>query len=134
MKYLTDYRNPFDELFDGGFGTTSSIMRTDIRKKDGDYILDIDLPGMKKEDIKISLFNGNLTVTAAHTETEEEKNEKGSYLRTERFSGTATRTYYVGKAVKDTDIKASFNNGVLSLTVPSEEKKEKEEKKFIDIL
>ena len=87
----------------------------------------------KKEDIKISLFNGNLTISACHNETKEEKDAKGTVLRSERYSGTTSRTFYVGDSIKDSDIKASYNDGVLCITVPTAEKKEAEEKKFISI-
>ena len=140
MVYIPVKRNSvFDDLIDDVFGTpsfngTQSLMKTDIREKDGMYLLDIDLPGFKKEDIKIALFNGNLTVTAEHHETEEEKNAKGKIIRQERYMDSTSRSWYVGDAIKDSDIKASFNNGTLTLEVPSEKKKEAEEKKFIEIL
>ena len=108
-------------------------MRTDIRKKDGSYMLDVELPGYKKEDIKISLYNGNLTISAEHHETAEEKDAKGDVLRQERYYGSTSRTFYVGDAIKDTDVRASYNDGVLTLTIPTPEKKEAETKKFIDI-
>lgn len=137
MSYIPERKDLFDTMWDNAFGSSfrnDGLMKTDIRKKDGNYLLDIDLPGYKKEDIKISLYNGNLTVSANHKETEEEKDAKGSLLRQERFMGSCTRTFYVGNAVRDTDVHAAFENGVLTLTVPSAEKKEAEEKKFIDIL
>ena len=65
MRYLPE-RNLFDDLFNDSFTGNNSLMRTDIRKKDGNYLLDVELPGYKKEDIKISLFNGNLTISACH--------------------------------------------------------------------
>lgn len=137
MSYIPERKDLFDTMWDNAFGSSfrnDGLMKTDIRKKDGNYLLDIDLPGYKKEDIKISLYNGNLTVSANHKETDEEKDAKGSLLRQERFMGSCTRTFYVGNAVRDTDVHASFENGVLTLSIPSAEKKEAEEKKFIDIL
>lgn len=137
MSYIPERKDLFDTMFDHAFGPTfrnDGLMKTDIRKKDGNYYLDVELPGYKKEDIKISLYNGNLTITANHSETAEEKDAKGSVLRQERFNGTCSRTFYVGSAIKDTDIHAGFENGILTLTVPSEQKKEEEEKKFISIL
>lgn len=132
MRYLPE-RNLFDDLFNDSFTGTNALMRTDIRKKDGNYMLDIELPGYKKEDIKISLFNGNLTISASHNESKEEKDQKGTVLRSERYTGTTSRTFYVGDSIKDSDIKASYENGILCVTVPTAEKKEAEEKKFISI-
>jgi len=138
MSYIPERKNLFDTMFDSAFSTPSfrsdSLMKTDIRKKDGYYNLDIELPGYKKEDIKISLYNGDLTVSASHTETNEEKDARGSMLRQERYSGTVSRTFYVGDAIRESDVKAAYENGVLTITVPSAEKKEAEEKKFISIL
>ena len=134
MRY-PERKNWFDEIFDDTFGgfNRNGLMRTDIRKKDGSYMLDVELPGYKKEDIKISLYNGNLTISAEHHETAEEKDAKGDVLRQERYFGSTSRTFYVGDAIKDTDVRASYNDGVLTLTIPTPEKKEAETKKFIDI-
>lgn len=136
MRYVPERKGLFDEFFDDTFGgfSRNGLMRTDIRKKDGNYMLDVELPGYKKEDIKISLFNGNLTISAEHHESSEEKDAKGSVLRQERYYGSTSRTFYVGDTIKDTDIRASYTDGVLTVTVPTAEKKEAEEKKFIDIL
>jgi len=140
MVYIPVKRNSvFDDLIDDvfgapGFNGSGSLMRTDIREKDGMYMLDIDLPGFKKEDIKISLYNGNLTVTAEHTKSDEEKNAEGRIIRQERYMGSCSRSWYVGEAIHDTDIKAEFKDGILTLELPSEKKKEEIEKKFISIL
>ena len=111
-----------------------STMRTDIRRKNDMFYLDIELPGYTKEDIRISLYNGTLTVQAEHTENEEEKDARGNILRRERYTGACERSFRVSTAIRDTDIHASFADGVLTIEIPSEEKKEKEEKKFISIL
>ena len=139
MVYVPVKRNNvFEDLIDDVFGlpnySGSSLMKTDIREKDGNYLLDIDLPGFKKEDIKISLYNGNLTVSAEHHTSEEEKNAEGRIIRQERYMGSCSRSWYVGEAIKDTDVKAVFHDGILTLEVPSEKKKEAEEKKYIEIL
>ncbi len=135
MVYIPVKRNSvFDDLIDDVFGTPgfnagNSLMKTDIREKDGMYLLDIDLPGFRKEDIRISLYNGNLTVTAEHNKSEEEKNAEGRIIRQERYMGSCSRSWYVGEAIKDSDIKAAFENGILTLEVPTEKKKEAEEKR-----
>lgn len=100
------------------FRNTNGCMRTDIQEVEKGYTLDIDVPGFGKEDIKISLENGYLTVEAQHTEDKEEK--KGHYLRRERFLGSAARSYYVGEDIAQEDIKASYEKGILKLFIPKE--------------
>ena len=139
MKYTVSRNNDlFDDIFDNMFRTptftNTAVMKTDVHEKDGKYLLDVEIPGYKKEDVKISLFNGTLTINAEHHESNEEKDAKGRILRQERYSGTCTRSFYVGDAIKDTDVKASFENGILRIEIPTEQKKEEETKKFIDIL
>jgi HSP20 family molecular chaperone IbpA len=110
-------------------------MRTDISEKDGNYLLNVALPGYKKEDIKLSLKNGNLIIEAGRNETNEEKDAKGNIIRQERYSGSASRSFYVGENIKEEDIKASFENGELHLTVPNTKAVEHqpEEQKYIAI-
>ncbi len=137
MRFVPARNNDlFDSFFDDMFPTfnTASVMRTDIREKDGNYLLDIDLPGYKKEDIKISLYNGNLTIQAEHNDSKEEKDAKGNVIRQERYSGTCSRTFYVGESIRESDIHAGYENGILTLQIPTEQKKEAEEKKYINIL
>jgi len=125
----------FDDFFDNmlpGYGT-NELMRTDIREKDGKYLLDIDLPGFKKEDMKISLYNGTLTISAEHHDSQEEKDSKGNILRQERYSGSCKRSFYVGEGIHESDIQASYQNGILTVEMPSEQKKQEEERKYIDI-
>ena len=108
-------------------------MKTDIREKDGKYMLDIELPGFKKEDIKVALKDGNLTISASHHETQEEKDAKGNVVRQERYSGSCSRSFYVGDSMKESDIKANYANGELKLEMPNPEKKVQEEEKYIAI-
>ena len=124
----------FDDMFSTFGGMSAGLMKTDIREKDGRYLLDVDLPGFKKEDIKISLYNGTLTVSAEHNENNDEKDAKGSLIRQERYSGSCTRSWYVGEGISESDIKAAFNNGTLTLEIPTVEKKAETETKYIDIL
>ena len=136
MRYLPERKSLFDDMFDSmfngsSFNSANALMRTDIREKDGKYLLDIDLPGYAKEDIRISLYNGNLTIHAEHNDTQEEKDAKGNILRQERYRGSVSRSFYVGDAIRETDVHASFNNGTLTVEIPTAEKKEAEEKKFI---
>ena len=133
MKKYGMLDDMFDTMFGGPSFQNSSVMSTDIHKKDGDYVLDVEIPGYKKEDITISLYNGNLTISASKTESQEEKDAKGNLIHQERFNGKISRSFYVGNNVRESDVKASYNNGVLTITVPSEEKKQQEEKKYIGI-
>ena len=139
------FRRPFDlfdEMFSDPFFTTpfetagrSSLMKTDIQEKDGSYVIDMELPGYTKEDIQAELKDGYLTISANHTENKDEKDNKGKYLRRERFQGTCKRTFYVGEDIRQEDIKAAFQNGVLRLAVPKEAPQvlDKEQPKFIEI-
>ena len=123
----------FDEVFaDPFFGEKENkIMKTDLKEKDGKYMLEIDVPGYDKEDIKIELNEGYLTVSAEKNEEKEDKHAK--YLKRERFTGMCSRNYYVGEGLKEEDIKASFKNGILSIEFPKEVEKKVEEKKYIPI-
>ena len=111
-----------------------NMMKTDIRETDSSYELDVDLPGFKKEDVKIQLKNGYLNIQATREEKKDEKDDKGKYVRRERYTGTCNRSFYVGSSIKHEDIHAKYENGILHVTFPKEEtKKEAEEKKFVSI-
>jgi HSP20 family protein len=131
-------RHDFD-LFDDVFGDSffnegeSKLMKTDIKEKKDKYIIDIDLPGYEKEGIKLNIQDGYLTVHAS-VNKEEKDEEKGKFVRRERYSGACSRSFYVGESVKEEDIKAKFRNGTLTIEVPKkEEKKELPETKYIPI-
>lgn len=127
--------SPFDAFFDAPTNgkSATSLMKTDVRETENTYELDIDLPGVDKGNVTAELKNGYLKVTAeTHRETED-KNEAGTYLRKERFEGSCSRSFYVGNALTEEDIKAKFENGVLNISVPKQAKKELEEKKTIAI-
>ena len=139
MMMLPRKRNDFDlwdEMFRDPFFTgerESKLMKTDIKEKKDKYILDIDLPGYEKEDIKIEVDNGYLIVNAKTSHHKDEK-EEGKYVRKERFVGECSRSFYVGEDVKQEDIKASFRNGTLKIEIPKkDEPKELPEKKYIPI-
>ena len=110
-----------------------NIMKTDIRELDKSYEMDIDLPGFKKDDVSAKLENGYLTITAAKGLDKDEKNDQGVYIRRERYTGQCSRTFYVGEGVKQEDIKAKFEDGILKVTVPKVEPKKVEDKKYIAI-
>ena len=110
-----------------------NMMKTDIREHDEGYELDIDLPGFKKDEIKVELDNGYLTISAAKGLNKDEKDKKGKYIRQERYTGAMRRSFYVGDALTQEDVKAKFENGILKLSLPKKDAKAIEEKKGIAI-
>ncbi len=116
------YLNDYFDLFN--LNREKEYMRTDIFEKQNKYILEIDLPGIKKENIKIKYENGYLTIMA-------EKNilssGPDSYIRRERFYGEIKRSFYIG-IKKETDIKANYKDGILSISFPKEDIPQKETK------
>ena len=111
-----------------------NMMKTDIRETDGSYELDVDLPGFKKDEIKVQLKDGYLTLSAAKGLDKDEQDKNANYIRRERYAGTLSRSFYVREAVSEEDIHAKYENGILYVTFPKEEtKKEAEEKKFVSI-
>ena len=112
----------------------SHVMKTDIKETDDGYELVIDLPGFKKEEVKASLENGYLTISAEKALDEDEKEKKsGRYIRRERYEGSCSRSFYVGEDVKQEDVKAKYENGLLKLSIPKTPEKKVEEKKAIAI-
>ena len=109
------------------------LMKTDVHEMDDHYEVDIDLPGFKKEEIQLELNNGYLTVNAAKGLDEDDKSKKGRVIRKERYMGSMERSFYVGDELTEEDIKAKFEHGVLSLTVPKKETPKLPEKKTIMI-
>ena len=110
-----------------------NVMKTDIKETDAGYEMDIDLPGFKKEDVRAKLEKGYLTITAAKGLDKDEKNDKGVYIRRERYTGECARTFFVGEDVKQEDIKAKFEDGILKVSILKVEPKKVEEKKYIAI-
>lgn len=112
-----------------------NIMKTDIKEDDAGYELEMDLPGFKKDEIKVSLNEGCLTITAAKgLDQDEQDKETGKYIRKERFAGACERSFYVGNELTEKDIKAKFKHGILKLTIPKKEAKAAvENKQYIAI-
>ena len=128
--------NLFDDWMSFPFRNfnTNSLMKTDIRETDGSFELDIDMPGFNKEDLKAELKEGYLTISASTNKDDGEKDENGRYIRRERYVGSCSRSFYVGEGVKEEDIRAKFENGILKLSIPKvENKPQVEEKKYIAI-
>lgn len=109
------------------------VMKTDIRETETEYVLDIDLPGYKKEDVKAQLKDGYLNVSVSHEENKDEKDANGKYLRRERYTGSVSRSFYVGENLSEEDIKAKFADGILTLSFPKQAPKKVEENKYISI-
>ena len=112
----------------------ANLMKTDIKELDNGYELEIDLPGFKKDEVKAELNNGYLTVSAAKGLDEDKEDKKtGKYIRRERYAGSMSRSFYVGENMKEEDIHAKYENGILTLDVPKEQKKAVSEKRYIAI-
>lgn len=125
--------NFFRDLFDFPYEMRrSDLMKTDVREVDGNYILNIEIPGFSKEDLNVSLEEGYLTVSAKKENVREDKDSEGRFIRRERYLGNCSRSYYVGD-IREEDIKAKYEQGVLMLSFPKEDIKRVEEKKRISI-
>ena len=119
--FMNDF--PFEKHFFGErnplYGKhAKNIMKTDVKETDNSYELDIDLPGFKKEDINVQLDNGYLTIAASKSLEKEDEHEKSHYIRQERYSGSMSRSFYVGNDVKQEEIHAKYEDGILKLAVP----------------
>lgn len=135
MNNVEKRRNPFDveNFFDDFFEPTRkpgfNVMRSDIKELDNAYLIKVEVPGVKKEDIKMNLEKGYLNIEASLNNVDEEK--KGHFIHKERYFGTFKRSFYVGDNTVESDIKASLNDGILNVSVAKKEKST--EKKFISI-
>ena len=110
-----------------------NLMKTDVKEVENGYEVAMDLPGFKKEDISAKLENGYLTITASKGLDKDEKNEEGKYIRRERYSGSCSRSFYVGDGVTEEDIKARFEDGILKISFPKRDQKKMEENRYIAI-
>ncbi len=143
--WFDDFDREFKDLdkeLNRGFGRKNplfgrrakNLMKTDVREHDNSFEVDIELPGFKKEEVNIELRDGYLIVSADKGLDKEKKDKDGKLIRQERYTGSLTRSFYVGEDVKQEDIKAKLEHGVLKLIVPKPEDKPKvEEKKYIAI-
>ena len=124
---LSRRNNLFDEFFNDPFFNDSvqnrtTLMRTDIEDDGTNYIIDVELPGYKKENVRAELKDGYLTIAAQKGLDKDEQDKKGRVLRQERYAGACSRSFYVGN-VKPEDVKAKYEDGVLSVIVPKEDVK-----------
>ena len=114
--------------------TAKNLMQTDVKEYPDSYELIMDLPGYEKGDIQAALQNGYLTISAARkVQKTEQDGANGRYIRRERFAGNCQRSFYVGTYLRQEDIKAGFKDGILTLNIPKENKKQIEESKYIAI-
>lgn len=103
---------------------SKNLMKTDIKEGDTGYELIMDLPGFKKDEIKVSLENGYLTISAARgLDKDEEDKNTGRYIRRERYAGACERSFYVGDVLTNEDIKCEFKHGILTVNIPKKEAK-----------
>ena len=141
--------NLFDEMFDDMFNNmvpmvagrrnplygkhSKNLMKTDVRETESAYEMDVDLPGFKKEEVQVQLENGYLTISAAKGLDKDEKDKEGRYIRRERYTGNCTRSFYIGEQVRQEDIKAKFEDGILKIAFPKQDQKKMEENRYIAI-
>ena len=137
---LMDVFDDFDRDFFRGFRTPERMlygknaphmMKTDVRETESGYELDMDLPGFKKDEIKLELNNGTLTVSTQKSVEKKDEGKDGKVLRQERYAGSMSRSFHVGDHVTEEDVKARFEDGVLRLSIPKKDAKKVEEKKTI---
>ena len=115
------FEDPFDNY--AYAMNTSNLMKTDVKDTDQGYEITMNLPGVKKEDVKAELKDGYLTISASTNSNKDEKDGNGRYIRRERYSGSCSRSFYVGEDVTQDEIKAKFENGALTLLVPKKDQK-----------
>ena len=137
--------NLFDDFFDFPFYDdtkaekklyghhAANLMKTDIQEHDDGYTLEMDLPGFKKDELHLELNDGYLTISAEKGLDKDEKDKNDKYIRRERYAGSMSRSFYVGENMKEEDIHAKYENGILTLDVPKEQKKAVPEKRYIAI-
>ena len=116
-----DFFDDFDKDFFGGrsplYGKRAkNLMKTDVKETKDCYKVAIDLPGFKKDEVKVELKDGYLTVSAAKGLDKDEEDKDGRYIRQERYAGACSRSFYVGD-VRPEDISGRFEFGVLRLRI-----------------
>ena len=110
-----------------------NVMNTDVKETEDGYELEMDLPGFKKDELHLELNDGYLTISAEKGLDKDEKDKNDKYIRRERYAGSMSRSFYVGENMKEEDIHAKYENGILTLDVPKEQKKAVPEKRYIAI-
>lgn len=135
----------FDRFFDDSlekefFGThnplygkhAKNLMKTDVKDVNDHYEVAVDLPGFQKNEVNVELENGYLTISAAKGLDKDQKDDEGHYIRQERYSGSCSRSFYVGD-IQPEDIHAKYEDGILKLTLPKADQKAMEHQNRIAI-
>ena len=134
--FMNDFRLPaFPDVDKELYGKhAKNLMKTDVKETEKGYEVDMDLPGFKKDEIQMELNDGVLTISAAKGLDKDEEDKKGNYIRKERYAGSMSRSFYVGKHVTVEDVHPKYEKGILSFSFPKELSKTVEEKNnFISI-
>ena len=129
---MDTFFDDFDRRPANAASSQITVMRTDLKEDDTKYELEIELPGYQKNEVKAELQNGYLIISASRTPDSEDQDGM-KYVRRERYAGSCSRSFYVGDELKQEDIKAKFDNGMLILDIPKHVEKPVEEKKYISI-
>ena len=130
--------NLFDEFFDDDFPmipmrsirnplygkNAKNLMKTDVRETDETSEFDVDLPGVKKDDVQLDLKDCYLTISAAKGLDKDQEDKKGKYIRQERYAGACSRSFFVGEGIEPRDVSAKFEDGILRVSLPKQVKKE----------
>ena len=132
-NWFDDFFGDFPEFDRVAQPVNSNLMKTDIKEMEDGFSIAMDLPGFKKEDVKAHVKDGYLVIQAESNVNNDEKDENGKFLRRERFYGNCQRSFYVGDAITEEDIKAKFEDGVLTMGNPKKDRKAVEEPKYIAI-
>ena len=131
MFDFDDFDKEFNRMMRPLYGKhAQNMMKTDVRETDNSYELDIDLPGFKKDEIKVELDNGYLSISAAKGLDKDEEKKDGKYIRRERYAGAMNRTFYVGDNLTQQDIQAKFEDGILKISVPKKDVQQIEQNKY----
>ena len=120
--FANDFFRPF---FDGGFtGMTGAerAMKVDVRDDGDHFTLQADMPGVSRDDLKVEVNNGVMTISANYDQKKEEKDEDDRYVYRERRCGSMSRAFNV-EGIREDEISAQFKDGVLTLTLPKQEEK-----------
>ena len=134
MFDFDDFDKEFNRMMRPLYGKhAQNMMKTDVRETDNSYELDIDLPGFKKDEIKVELDNGYLSISAAKGLDKDEEKKDSKYIRRERYAGAMNRTFYVGDNLTQQDIQAKFEDGILKISVPKKDVQQIEQNKYIAI-
>ncbi|ARP50626.1 hypothetical protein B6259_06875 [Ruminococcaceae bacterium CPB6] len=120
IPFEQQFFRPFDDDFFGAHANSVLPCRTDIRDEGSQYVLEAELPGFRKDEIKVNVKDNCMTLTAQHKEENEQKNNEGQYVRRERRVTSMGRSFDVSDVQAD-KISARFENGVLTLTMPKKE-------------